>query len=75
MKILAISGSLRAASSNTSILRGAAALTQEGIKIIVYEGIGDLPHFNPDLDADVVLPSVADFRARLLVQPWLKARG
>ncbi len=65
MKILAISGSLRAASSNTSLLCAAAALAPEGIKIVIYEGIGDLPHFNPDLDGDAALPSVADFRAQL----------
>lgn len=67
MRILAISGSLRSASSNTVLLRTAAALAPEGVEITVYDGLGDLPHFNPDLDAEGEQgpPSVADFRARL----------
>ncbi len=50
MKIIAISGSLRAASSNTAILRAAARLTPAGVNISLFEGIADLPFFNPDLD-------------------------
>ncbi len=67
MHILAISGSLRAASSNTVLLRAAVSLAPEGVEVTVYGGLGDLPHFNPDLDAegDVGPPAVEDFRARL----------
>jgi chromate reductase, NAD(P)H dehydrogenase (quinone) len=50
MHILAISGSLRAASSNTSALQAAALLAPAGTDIVLYRGLGDLPHFNPDLD-------------------------
>src|SRR5438105_3467377 len=64
MRILTISGSLRSASSNTTLLRAAAALAPEGVEIILYDGLGDLPHFNPDLE-EANLPSVMDFRARL----------
>jgi chromate reductase, NAD(P)H dehydrogenase (quinone) len=31
----------------------------------IYRGIGDLPHFNPELDDGRVLPSVRDWRDRL----------
>lgn len=67
MRILAISGSLRASSSNTTLLRAAADLAPEGVTVPLYAGIGDLPHFNPDLDAedDAPLPAVADWRAQL----------
>lgn len=58
MRILAISGSLRAASSNT-------ALAPEGVDVILYEGLADLPHFNPDLDGGTAPPEVMDFRSRL----------
>jgi len=44
MNILAISGSLRARSRNTALLK-AAGLT-------VYRELGELPFFNPDLDLD-----------------------
>ena len=49
-KILAISGSLRAASSNTAILKAAQQLAPNNLEILLYHGLGDLPHFNPDLE-------------------------
>ena len=67
MKILGVSGSLRAQSSNAAILRAAAKVAPAGVELILYERIGALPHFNPDLDAEgaVAPPAVADFRAHL----------
>jgi NAD(P)H-dependent FMN reductase len=67
MRILGVSGSLRAQSSNAAILRAVVAVAPAGAEVILYEGIGALPHFNPDLDAEgTVGPApVADFRARL----------
>ncbi|HEY0371038.1 MAG TPA: NAD(P)H-dependent oxidoreductase, partial [Thermoanaerobaculia bacterium] len=52
MQILAISGSLRAQSSNASLLRAVARVASEDVRVEIYEGMGDLPHFNPDLDAE-----------------------
>ena len=63
MKIIAISGSLRAGSSNTAVLRAAARLAPPGVEIVLFEGIADLPFFNPDHDGDQVPPAVAAFRA------------
>jgi chromate reductase, NAD(P)H dehydrogenase (quinone) len=64
MKILAISGSLRAASTNTALLRAAALLAPAGVEIDLYRGLGDLSHFNPDLE-DAEPPAVTDLRARV----------
>ena len=64
IRILAISGSLRAASSNTALLRAAATLAPDGVEINVYDGLGDLPHFNPDLEGTEP-PSVKDFWAKV----------
>jgi chromate reductase, NAD(P)H dehydrogenase (quinone) len=64
-KILAISGSLRSSSSNTTILRAMMRLAAEEIDISIYEGIGNLPHFNPALDDECELLSVQDWRTRL----------
>lgn len=50
MKILAIPGSLRKNSTNKSLLRAAASLLPDGMEILHYDGIGQLPHFNPDLE-------------------------
>lgn len=68
VRILAISGSLRTASSNTALLRAAARLAPEGVEVILYEGLASLPHFNPDLDGldvGIAPPAVMDFRSQL----------
>lgn len=65
MQILAISGSLRAASSNTVLLNAAASLAPENIEVVVYLGLADLPPFNPDLDNESLPSSVSDFRSQL----------
>jgi NAD(P)H-dependent FMN reductase len=67
MRILAISGSLRARSSNAAVIRAAASVAPADVTIALDESIGSLPHFNPDLDGEgaIAPPSVADFRARL----------
>ena len=49
-QILAISGSLRAASSNTAILKAALQLAPDKLEIVLFDGLRDLPHFNPDLE-------------------------
>lgn len=64
MRILAISGSLRAASVNSAVLRAAAALAPSNVKIEICDRIGRLPHFNPDLDA-AQPQAVLDFRAAI----------
>jgi chromate reductase, NAD(P)H dehydrogenase (quinone) len=63
--ILAISGSLRANSSNTSLLRAIVGLAPDRVQISIYPSIGDLPHFNPELDDDLALSSVRAWRTQL----------
>jgi NAD(P)H-dependent FMN reductase len=67
MKILAISGSLRACSSNAELLRAAALVAGPSWTFDFYDGLGTLPHFNPDLDAEGSTPPepVRDLRARV----------
>src|SRR5690606_36930352 len=50
MEILALSGSLREGSYNTAALEALSQVAPEGIDVVVFEGIGDLPLFNPDLE-------------------------
>lgn len=52
MKLLAVSGSLRAASINSSLLRAAVRIAPLEIDMRIFAGLGELPLFNPDLDAD-----------------------
>lgn len=63
MNVLALSGSLRAASINTALLRAAARLAPAGMQIVLYRDVGALPLFNMDLDADLPAPVVALRRA------------
>ena len=46
MRMLAISGSLRARSSHTALLRAAAEQAPEVAEVSIYGGLADLPHFN-----------------------------
>ncbi len=65
MHIVAISGSLRADSSNTMLVRATAKLAPANMDITLYEGLDTLPHFSPDLDGADAPPSVASFRHQL----------
>ena len=56
MKIVAVSGSLRANSSNAALLRAAERVAPDGVEVVWYDGIGRLPHFNPDLDEEGSVP-------------------
>ena len=57
--IVAICGSLRSHSSNAALLRAAAALMPDGVDLVPYVGLGELPHFNPDLDVEGMQPPPA----------------
>jgi chromate reductase, NAD(P)H dehydrogenase (quinone) len=64
--VLALSGSLRASSSNAALLRAAMAAAPAALAISFDEqAIAALPHFNPDLDVDPPPAAVAAFRAQL----------
>lgn len=80
VRILAISGSLRGASSNGVILRAAMLVAPLRMTIDLYPGLGELPHFSPDLDRtldDPLLPvpvralraAVNDAHALLISSP------
>jgi chromate reductase len=65
VRILAISGSLQQSSSNTALLRAAAATAPEGVTVEHYDGIRALPHFDPDLDGPEPPSEIAELRARI----------
>lgn len=65
LQFVAISGSLRAASSNTAVLRAAAMLAPTNVQVALYEGLGELPFFDPDLDTDAPPRAVEELRAQL----------
>ncbi len=51
MRVLGISGSLRAASINSALLRAAVRLAPSEVALTIFPGVGELPLFNPDLEA------------------------
>lgn len=59
-----MSGSLRAASLNSAVLRAAASLSPAEAQVRIYQGLADLPHFNPDLEGEEPA-SVLDLRRQL----------
>lgn len=63
IRIVALSGSLRAASTNTALLRAVAASAPVGVSVEIVP-LDDIPLFNPDLD-DRLPGVVVDFRARV----------
>ena len=62
MRILGISGSLRAESSNTRLIEAAVLCAPEGMEVLAYQDLGHLPWFNPDLDRDPLPAPVAALR-------------
>lgn len=50
VRVLGIAGSLRAGSYNRALLRAAIELAPEGMSISAFDRIGDLPHYNADVD-------------------------
>lgn len=69
-RILLISGSLRAGSTNTALLRtaevvAAEVVAAEPLSAVLFDGLGRLPHFNPDDDRDPLHPAVADLRSTI----------
>jgi chromate reductase, NAD(P)H dehydrogenase (quinone) len=65
MRILAICGSLQSKSANLSLLRTAAANAPAGVDFVLFDGIRDLPHFNPDLEASGAPAAVATWRGEI----------
>lgn len=59
IKIIGISGSLRANSSATNVLNHVATLMPANVEFNIYHGLGKLPHFD---DSDNVPAEVEGFR-------------
>ncbi len=63
--ILLVSGSLRSGSTNTAVLRTAAALAPEGVRGRLYERLASVPPFNPDEDRHPLHPEVEGLRGAI----------
>jgi NAD(P)H-dependent FMN reductase len=81
IKILALVGSLRAASINRKIAELAAAVAPDGVTVTIFDGLGEVPFYNEEIDdtmtagAPALAPvaalraAAADADAALVVTP------
>lgn len=76
MRVLVVSGSLRAGSYNAALARAAAGLAPDGVDVDLYDDLAQLPPFDDDLDregapgaVERLRERIADADALLLVTP------
>lgn len=62
LRILAICASLQEKSQNRTLIEAAVRLAPDGAVVVPYFGLGDLPHFNPDLEAGGAPAAVSAYR-------------
>ena len=65
MKILAISGSAREASTNTALLRVMKDLAPEGVELSVFHSLNVLPVFSPDSEGEAIPGMVCEFLGKI----------
>jgi chromate reductase len=67
VRILAVSGSLQARSSNRALLRTATRVAPRDVEIVPSISVGDVPPFNPDIERDggVAPAAVEEWRAQV----------
>ncbi|WP_329038739.1 NAD(P)H-dependent oxidoreductase [Streptomyces sp. NBC_00178] len=59
VRILALVGSLRAGSHNRQLAEAAAKHAPEGVEVVLYEGLADVPFYNEDIDVEGDVPAAA----------------
>jgi NAD(P)H-dependent FMN reductase len=76
IKVLVLLGSLRAASINRQLAELAAETAPDGVSLQLFDGLGELPFYNEDIDNENVAEPVvalrqaaADADAALVVTP------
>jgi chromate reductase, NAD(P)H dehydrogenase (quinone) len=62
MQLLAISGSLRRASTNAAALEALSLIAPAGVRVALYRELWALPHFNPDDDENAPPQAVISLR-------------
>jgi len=65
MKLVAITGSLRATSSNAALVRAVQHLLAPTDMLHSYDALASVPAFSPDLDVDPIPEPVAALRAAI----------
>jgi len=71
IRLLAVCGSLRSASTSKALLEAAARLVPKGMIIDPFDGLADLPPFNPDRDVEPLPSAVALWRSEIAISDGL----
>ncbi|RRO20427.1 NAD(P)H-dependent oxidoreductase [Saccharopolyspora rhizosphaerae] len=58
-KVLALVGSLRAGSHNRQLAEAARSHAPSDVEIEIFDGLGDLPFYNEDVDTEAEVPTAA----------------
>ena len=64
-KILGLAGSLRCASFNRGLIRAARELAPEGVTVELYDGLGEIPFFNQDVEDEGDPASVKQLKEKI----------
>jgi NAD(P)H-dependent FMN reductase len=65
VRILGVCGSLQAKSKNLTLLNVAATTVPPGARLVLFDGLRHLPHFNPEMELSGVPDSVRLWRQAL----------
>jgi chromate reductase len=65
VNILAVSGSLRLASSSTNVLRALRIVAPAEIEVVLHPPLDSLPFFNPDIEEAGPPPAIEAWRSRI----------
>jgi len=68
VRILAVCGGLQAKSGNLDLLRTAVAVAPEGVEVVIFDGLRDLPLFNADIEAEGAAPASVQTWRRVLAE-------
>ncbi|WP_269235106.1 NADPH-dependent FMN reductase [Flavobacterium flavigenum] len=66
MKIFAITGSTRYNSNNFKILKFISEKINPRFEVEIFEGLDEIPHFNPDIDTHNPPENVVSFRDKII---------
>ncbi|MET8555287.1 NAD(P)H-dependent oxidoreductase [Streptomyces sp. NPDC004959] len=59
VRILALVGSLRAGSHNRQLAEAAVRHAPEGVEVVIFEGLAEVPFYNEDIDVEGQVPAAA----------------
>ena len=57
-RVIALVGSLRAASITRTLAEAAVSVAPEGVEVVIHEGLAELPFYNEDIDTPEAVASI-----------------